>query len=112
LLVALAWSPNLVVASLSAMGLVVAAYGSVLSSTILLQRLSPDHVRGRLFALDLAIWTLGVVVSAQASGFVMSHWQVSPQHVALGLAAMMFAITGVWLVISTRWERWGRATRS
>jgi MFS family permease len=105
LLAALAASPSLSWAAASALGLVIAACGSVVTSTILLQRLSPDHMRGRLFALDLAIWTIGVAVSAQLSGVAMASWKISPQHVAYALGVVTLAATAGWISIAARWRR-------
>jgi len=108
LLAGLAASPSLPWAAISALGLVVAACGSVVTSTILIQRLSPDHVRGRLFALDLAIWTLGVAISAQLSGLAMSRWQVSPQRVAYALGGLTLVATAIWAWMAAAWRRWDR----
>jgi MFS family permease len=59
-----------------------------------LQELSPDHVRGRVFALDFGLDTLAIAVSALVVGGLAQVVSVRTLLVALGVIALVFGL--VW----------------
>ena len=101
-----AFSPNLGLAALAIMS--VTACGSLLwvLSTTLLQRLTPDEIRGRLFALENGMLTFAMAVSISVIGRSLDLWGLSPSATTLWTAAMAFIIAMGWLVVLFFWERW------
>lgn len=69
-------------------------------SAALLQRLTPDYIRGRIFSMDLGMLTLTLAFSTFATGVATDHY--NPHFVAFALGAIFVAFgifwaTGVWL---------------
>lgn len=63
-------------------------------SAALLQRLTPDHIRGRIFSMDLGMLTLTMAFSTFVTGLAADHF--NPHFVAFALGALFIVIGGVW----------------
>lgn len=63
-------------------------------SATLLQRLTPDHIRGRIFAMDMGLLTLALALSTFVTGAASD--QVDPRSVALALGAVFITCGAVW----------------
>jgi len=94
----LALAPSIWFAALSIVG--AHAAGSVLwvASTVLLQLNVPDHLRGRVFAIDFA----GLTFMTGASGYVTAF---ALDHSSLGPRALAGVIAGLFLVPAAIWWR-------
>jgi hypothetical protein len=79
--------------------------GSVLwvFSTVLLQMEVPDALRGRVFAAELALFTLTSSMSSYFTGLYLDRG-VSPRTVSLVLGALFFFPGAVWMLILSRWR--------
>ncbi len=55
-------------------------------SDVLLQMTVPDHLLGRVFAFDIAIFTLAVSISLWLTGFVTDAFHLGPRTIVLLLA--------------------------
>ena len=67
-------------------------------STYGLQDLMPDNVRGRVFALDFAAFTLATAVSALIVGGLAEVLSIRALFIGLGLIAIVFGST--WTAIT------------
>ena len=97
--VALAGAPTL--AAAAACVLFAHVGGSILwvFSTVLLQLEVPDHLRGRVFAAELALVTLVTSASSYSTAFALDHGGWSPRALSFILGAL-FCIPGiVWLAM-------------
>ncbi len=63
-------------------------------SAALLQRLTPDHIRGRIFSMDLGMLTLTLAFSTFATGVAVD--QFNPHLVAFALGGIFVAFGIVW----------------
>lgn len=63
-------------------------------SSALLQRLVPDHIRGRIFSMDLGILTLTLAASTFVTGIAVDHQ--SPHYVALALGVIFILFGVIW----------------
>lgn len=63
-------------------------------SAALLQRLSPDHVRGRIFSMDLGLLTLTYAFSTLVTGIAVDRFD--PHVVAIVLGAIFLAFGAFW----------------
>src|SRR5262249_33216586 len=70
-------------------------------STTLLQMLVPDGLRGRVFAAELALMTLGLTVSNLLTGWALDTAGFSPRTLAALLGALCFVPGGTWLLLQT-----------
>ena len=61
-------------------------------STYGLQELSPDQIRGRIFALDFGLDTLAITVSALAIGALAQSVSIRVLILALGAIALVFGL--------------------
>jgi len=68
-------------------------------STTLLQMLVPDHLRGRVFAAELASMTLALTLSNLFTGWGLDHLGLSPRTLAAGLGALCFIPGTVWFCL-------------
>jgi predicted MFS family arabinose efflux permease len=104
--VALAGAPSLWMASLAVVGAHVG--GSVLwvASAVLLQVTVPDHVRGRVFAIEFALLTLAVSVSSYATARVLDAFALGPRPLTLALGLFFLVPAAAW------WVRGRRPTSS
>lgn len=73
-------------------------------STYGLQKISPDSIRGRVFAFDFALITISISVSAFAIGWAADRWDPRPVAIAVGVVALVSALA--W------WATTGKARRS
>jgi MFS family permease len=80
--------------------------GSVLwvFSTVLLQMEVPDEFRGRVFAAELALFTLTSALSSYLTGFYLDRG-ASPRTVSLVLGALFFFPGFGWMLILSRWRQ-------
>ena len=69
-------------------------------STYGLQELSPDQIRGRIFALDFGLDTLAIAVSALTVGALAQFVPIRVLILGLGATALVFGVA------------WARVTRS
>lgn len=107
--VALAWMPNVWLASLAVMGAHMG--GSILwvFSTVLLQIEVPDRFRGRVFAAELALVTLTSSASSYVTGYTLDERGWSPQALSI-ISGIAFAVPGTaWMIINARWRDEGAA---
>ena len=96
-------APNLPVALL---GCVLRGMGGSINwtySDVLLQMTVPNHLLGRVFAFDIAIFTLAVSISLWLTGFVTDVFQLSPRTIVLLLAMGSVGPLMVWGA-ALRWQ--------
>ncbi|MEP6475791.1 MAG: MFS transporter [Actinomycetota bacterium] len=67
-------------------------------STYGLQRLTPDRIRGRIFAFDYALVTLSLGVSSFAAGWLADT--VGPRPTVIGLGGVALAWSGTWWMLT------------
>ena len=72
-------------------------------SDVLLQMTVPNHLLGRVFAFDIAIFTLAVSISLWLTGFVTDVFHLNPRTIVLLLAAGSLIPLGVWGA-ALRWQ--------
>jgi MFS family permease len=72
-------------------------------SDVLLQMTVPNHLLGRVFAFDLAVFTLAVSISLWLTGFVTDRFHLTPRTVVLLLAMGSVAPLIVWGT-ALRWQ--------
>jgi MFS family permease len=65
-------------------------------SDILIQLKVPSHFLGRVFALNLAFFTLMLSISVWTSGYLMDHFQVDPRQLAFGLGLASVLPLAMW----------------
>ncbi len=65
-------------------------------STSLLNLRVPDHLRGRIFATEMALHTLALTVSTWATGFALDHLGIAPRPLMGALAALVLLPAMVW----------------
>jgi MFS family permease len=65
-------------------------------SDVLLQISVPDHLLGRMFAFDLAVFTLAVSISLWLTGFITDEFHLAPRSIVLILATGSLAPLAVW----------------
>ncbi len=68
----------------------------VLLNTVI-QRLVPANKRGRVFSLEMTLWTAGPMISMTFAGMAVDAWGV---HVVYPLLAALVVVAAVW--VSTR----------
>jgi predicted MFS family arabinose efflux permease len=89
-------SSSLVVATLWATALFAGAGAANATSTVLLQQLVPDEIRGRIMALDGGWSTLVLTVSTALAGVVSDGWGPRTLGTAWGIAEMVLG--AIWLL--------------
>ena len=104
------WAVSLNIWFAAASILSVAACGSFLwvISTTLLQKLTDDEVRGRLFALEHALLTLSITVSIGAIGRALDVWKLSPAQTTFFTGLFAVVITAFWGLIVFQWRKFDR----
>jgi hypothetical protein len=76
-------------------------------STVLLQLEVPDEYRGRIFAIELALLTLGIAISNYFAGYWLDIVKLSPRTVATMLG-LYFAVPGLlWIAAQRLYRRYG-----
>ncbi|MGH9041238.1 MAG: MFS transporter [Acidimicrobiia bacterium] len=91
------------VLGVAAAGVLIAHMGGGMQwtlSTYGLQRATPDHIRGRIFAADFALVTLSMSASLLAAGAVAEH--TGPRLPILALAGVAYVWGTVYLVLTRR----------
>jgi MFS family permease len=71
-------------------------------STTLLQRSVPDEFRGRVFATELALLTLGFTISNLVAGWAIDTAGLSPRALAAVLGAFAFVPGAAWIALQSR----------
>lgn len=104
------WAVSLNIWFAAASILSVAACGSFLwvISTTLLQKLTDDEIRGRLFALEHALLTLSITVSIGAIGRALDVWKFSPAQTTFFTGLFAVVITAFWGLIVFQWRKFDR----
>jgi predicted MFS family arabinose efflux permease len=84
--------------------------GSILwvFSTVLLQTAVEDNFRGRVFAAELALFTLTMAASNYAVGELLDRFNFSPRTVTVGIG-ILFLLPGLFWFATARW--WNRDNR-
>ena len=72
-------------------------------SDVLLQMSVPNHLLGRVFAFDFAIFTLAVSVSLWLTGFITDQFHLAPRVIVLLLATGSLGPLAVWSA-ALRWQ--------
>ena len=72
-------------------------------SDVLLQMTVPNHLLGRVFAFNIAIFTLAVSISLWTTGFVTDAFHLHPRTIVLLLAAGSLVPLVVWGA-ALRWQ--------
>ena len=72
-------------------------------SDVLLQMSVPDHLLGRVFAFDFAIFTLAVSISLWLTGFITDAFHLAPRIIVLLLATGSLGPLAVWGA-ALRWQ--------
>ena len=70
-------------------------------STVFLQRDVPDHFRGRVFALDFVLFSLGFALSNYCAGYFMDAAHLDPRTVATILGSYLL-LPGLMWALSQR----------
>ncbi|MDT4968460.1 MAG: hypothetical protein QOJ64_3197 [Acidobacteriota bacterium] len=78
--------------------------GSVLwvNSTVLLQSAIEDKFRGRVFAAELALFTLTMAASNYLTGELLDRFHYSPRTVTIGIG-VFFLLPGLFWFITEKW---------
>jgi MFS family permease len=101
LLLPLGWlliavSPNLIVACL---GIAIRMMGVSINwsySNILIQSQVPDHILGRVFSIDLGLFTLASSTAIVLTGFLLDSFSYSPRGVVGGFAGAGLLVALIW----------------
>jgi MFS family permease len=72
-------------------------------SDVLLQMSVPDHFLGRVFAFDLAIFTLAVSISLWLTGLITDEFHLTPRAIVLLFATGSLAPLAIWSA-ALRWQ--------
>jgi len=65
-------------------------------SDVLLQMSVPNHLLGRVFAFDFAVFTLAVSISLWLTGFITDEFHLAPRMIVLMLAVGSLAPLAIW----------------
>ena len=65
-------------------------------SDVLLQMSVPNHLLGRVFAFDFAVFTLAVSISLWLTGFITDEFHLAPRTIVLMLAVGSLAPLAIW----------------
>lgn len=91
-----AWSPNLPVLLLMSMFRSAGSGISWVFSSALLQMTVPGGFRGRVFAFDLAAFTIASAASTVGAGFAFDSLGLSAREIAFGAAVIGSAMFTLW----------------
>ena len=72
-------------------------------SDVLLQMTVPNHLLGRVFAFDIALFTLAVSISLWLTGYVTDVFHLDPRTIVLLLAGGSLVPLGMWGA-ALRWQ--------
>jgi MFS family permease len=106
----LGWVPRLAVGSgaLLALAMVAVAIAHVgggaqwMLSSYGLQRIVPDHIRGRIFAMDGMLVTLTFGLSSVLTGWLADSFGARGTAMGMGAIALVWAATWWWLTTDVR----------
>ena len=87
--------------------------GSILwvFSTVRLQRAVVDNFRGRVFAAEMALFTLTMAASNFITGELLDRFQISPRIVTVGMGAFFLLPGLAWFFTQRWWDREERVAR-
>ncbi len=74
-------------------------------STVLLQQLLPDHVRGRVFAFEFAALTFTQAIGTLWAGYATDQLGLSIQQICLIAGIAGIATWALWLIFQTRVQK-------
>ena len=74
-------------------------------STVLLQQLLPDHVRGRVFAFEFAALTFTQAIGTLWAGYATDQLGLSVQQICLIAGIAGIATWALWLIFQTRVQK-------
>jgi MFS family permease len=77
--------------------------GNWILSSYGLQRIVPDHVRGRVFSVDYMISTVVIAGSQALAGFLADR--ADPRKVSFGLGSLVLLYAVGWLFATRRFRR-------
>jgi MFS family permease len=89
-----AWAPWLVLSGILVMAAHFGGGAQWTMSTYALQRIVPDHFRGRIFGFDYGLVTFTVALSATVGG-ALAEW-IDPRMVMLAMSSLSLAYSIVW----------------
>lgn len=80
--------------------------GSILwvFSTVLLQQTVEDDFRGRVFAAELALFTLTMAASNYVTGELLDRFQLSPRAVTIGIGVFFLLPALAWFITMRWWD--------
>ncbi|MBX7219198.1 MAG: MFS transporter [Blastocatellia bacterium] len=101
------WGMAVNLAQVAIATLFITACGSLLwvVSTTLLQILSPDEMRGRLFAIENALLTFSMASGTFLIGRALDVWHLSPAVTALATGGAALTVAFLWLMVVMVWNR-------
>jgi MFS family permease len=81
--------------------------GSILwvFSTVLLQTAVEDNFRGRVFAAELALFTLTMAASNYVTGELLDRFNYSPRAVTIGIGVLFLLPGLLWFATARWWDR-------
>jgi MFS family permease len=81
--------------------------GSILwvFSTVLLQTAVEDNFRGRVFAAELALFTLTMAASNYVAGELLDRFNYSPRAVTIGIGVLFLLPGFLWFATARWWDR-------
>jgi MFS family permease len=87
--------------------------GSILwvFSTVRLQRAVVDNFRGRVFAAEMALFTLTMAASNFITGELLDRFQISPRIVTVGIGTFFLLPGLAWFMTQRWWDREERVAR-
>ncbi len=103
--VALGLAPTLGIAAVTIFAAHLGGGAQWVLSTYGLQRLVPDHIRGRIFAVDFALITLSLGVSSLVAAAIADSVGARPAAMVMGGVAMAWAVA--WWVLTRTVRRAG-----
>lgn len=103
--VALAFVPNLWLASLAVLGAHGAGAVLWVASTVLLQLHVPDALRGRIFAVELAVVTIVASSATYLTAYGLDEIAIPAQSMAILIGVAFVAPGIVWLYLAAHWRR-------
>lgn len=65
-------------------------------SNVLIQYRVPDRILGRVFAIDLGLFTLANSTAVLLTGYLLDAFQLSPRHLIGGFSAATFIVAVLW----------------
>ncbi len=72
-------------------------------STVLIQRSVPNHLQGRVFAAEMALFTLTFSVSTYVFGFLLDESGLDPHLLMRFLGGCILAAGALWSLFARAW---------